>query len=235
MRFFKKTNVPVRDGIRGRATVEHVEMLHGGMEVNVSRRKTEAVLKGEISPLRERARLRVELPGSEPYVVTTVVAVPIMKAGRLTAGSTLEVLVDPDERERVSIDWDGECRRGSAQQAFDDSPAARSALEGLGLDPARVAREADEARRHQAPVPIWPSGIARFDGEVLEVTTGDGIRVAARDIVAISVEPPRAGRLSLKLKYRAGLSRAGTSYWVEDEHETTLCRLVEAVTAVQAG
>ena len=150
MRFFKKTKPSdelVRSGIRGRATVEHVEMLHGGMEVNVSRRKTEAVLKGEVSPLRERARLRVELPGREAYVVTTVVTVPIMKASWLATGSVLEVLVDPDDRDRVGIDWDGAHRRGTAEQVIGDSPAARAALEGLGLDPARVAREADEARR----------------------------------------------------------------------------------------
>ena len=147
MRFFKKTKPSdelVRSGIRGRATVEHVEMLHGGMEVNLSRRKTEAVLKGEVSPLRERARLRVELPGREAYVVTTVVTVPIMKA---SWKSVLEVLVDPDDRDRVGIDWDGAHRRGTAEQVIGDSPAALAALEGLGLDPARVAREADEARR----------------------------------------------------------------------------------------
>jgi hypothetical protein len=77
-------------------------------------------------------------------------------------------------------------------------------------------------------VPIWPSGIARFDG-ILEVTTGDGIRVAANDIVEIGVEPPRARRLSLRLGYRAGLGRARTSYWVEPEHEAALRRLVDPV------
>jgi hypothetical protein len=46
-------------------------------------------------------------------------------------------------------------------------------------------------------VPVWPSGSARFNDGVLEVTTGDGIRVAARDITQIGVNPPRAGRLSL--------------------------------------
>jgi hypothetical protein len=78
-------------------------------------------------------------------------------------------------------------------------------------------------------VPIWPSGIARLDDGVLEVTTGDGIRVAAHDIVEISVEPPRAGRLSLTLRYRAGLDRVRTSYWVAPEHEAALRRLVDAV------
>jgi hypothetical protein len=120
------------------------------------------------------------------------------------------------------------------------SPAAHAALEGLGLDPARVASGADEARRRaladrapgataEAHVPIWPSGIARFDGDVLEVTTGDGIRVAARDIVEIGVESPRDGRLTLRLGYQAGLDRAKTSYWAAPRHATALQLLVDAV------
>jgi hypothetical protein len=47
--------------------------------------------------------------------------------------------------------------------------------------------------------------------------------------VEISVEPPRAGRLSLTLTYRAGLNRVKTGCWVEPEHETALRRLADAV------
>ena len=83
-------------------------------------------------------------------------------------------------------------------------------------------------------LPIWPSGIARFADGILEVTTGDGIRVAAQDVIDIGVEPPRAGRLSLTLKYRAGLSRNKTSYWVDASHEAALNELVEAVSAAGA-
>jgi hypothetical protein len=78
-------------------------------------------------------------------------------------------------------------------------------------------------------VPIWPSGIARLDAGILEVTTGDGIRVPVDDIETIDVAPPRAGRLSLKLAYRAGLGRHRTSFWVEPQHEGALRRLVESV------
>jgi hypothetical protein len=77
--------------------------------------------------------------------------------------------------------------------------------------------------------PIWPSGIARFANGILEVTTGDGIRVATADIVEIGVEGPRAGRLSLSVVYRAGLDRVKTSFWVGPEHEAALRRLVDAV------
>jgi hypothetical protein len=82
--------------------------------------------------------------------------------------------------------------------------------------------------RHAA-LPIWPSGVARLTDGILEVTTGDGIRVATGDIVEIGVEPPRSGRLSLKLVYRAGLDRVRRSYWVEGEHEAALRLLVDEV------
>jgi hypothetical protein len=78
-------------------------------------------------------------------------------------------------------------------------------------------------------VAIWPSGITRFADGILEVTTGDGIRVAMADIVEIGVEGRRAGRLSLTLVYRAGLNRVETSRWVEGEHEATLRQLVDSV------
>jgi hypothetical protein len=78
-------------------------------------------------------------------------------------------------------------------------------------------------------LPIWPSGIARFADGILEVTTGEGIRVAASDIIEIGVEPPRAGRLSLTLAYRAGLDRVRTSYWVVPENEAALRQLADAV------
>jgi hypothetical protein len=61
-------------------------------------------------------------------------------------------------------------------------------------------------------LPIWPIEIARFAGGVLDVTTGDGIRVAARDIVEIGVKPPRAGRFSLTLADPAGLDSVRTSH-----------------------
>jgi hypothetical protein len=78
-------------------------------------------------------------------------------------------------------------------------------------------------------LPIWPSGIARFDGGILEVTTGDGFRVAAGDIVEIGVEPLRAGRLSLRVAYRAGFDKPNRCYWVDPQHEAALRELVHSV------
>jgi hypothetical protein len=80
---------------------------------------------------------------------------------------------------------------------------------------------------------MWPSGIARLADRILEVTTGDGIRLAMADVIKIGVEPPRAGRLSLALTYRAGLDTVKTSFWVEAEHETALRLLVDAVTVMK--
>jgi hypothetical protein len=84
-------------------------------------------------------------------------------------------------------------------------------------------------------LPIWPSGIARFEGGILEVTTGDGFRVAAGDILEIGVEPPRAGRLSLRVAYRAGLDKPKRSYWVEPQHEAALRELVRSVGVARGG
>ena len=83
-------------------------------------------------------------------------------------------------------------------------------------------------------VPIWPTGIARFADGILEVTTGEGLRVAAQDIEEIYVKPPRAGRFSLKVKFRAGLGWQKHGYWVEAEHEAALHALVSKVTAAAA-
>lgn len=101
----------------------------------------------------------------------------------------------------------------------------------------RVAGSLDAAAAALAPagdLPIWPTGIARFSDGILEVTTGEGLRVAAQDIEEIYVKPPRAGRFSLKVKFRAGLGWQKHGYWVEAEHEAALQALVSRVTAAAA-
>lgn len=108
------------------------------------------------------------------------------------------------------------------------SPQAQRHLAGT-LDTAATALATDGS-----DLPIWPSGIARFSGGILEVTTGDGLRVAARDIEEISVKPPRAGRFTLAVKFRAGLDRQKRGYWVEPEHEAALRAFVSDVAAAAA-
>jgi hypothetical protein len=151
--FFKKTKPDVdltRDGVRCRATVEHADMTRQGTaQMNLSGAKAESILSGEISPLRMKVRLRVEPVAGEPYVVKAKMAVPMMKAGWVRAGSTVDVLVDPNDPDHLAIDWSGAHEEGSIGDLFADNPLARAALEGAGLDPDRVAREADAARRSE--------------------------------------------------------------------------------------
>ncbi len=101
----------------------------------------------------------------------------------------------------------------------------------------RLAGSLDAAAAALAPggdIPIWPTGIARFSDGILEVTTGEGLRVAVQDIEEIYVKPPRFGRFSLKLKFRAGLGWQKHGYWVEAEHEAALHALVSRVIAAAA-
>jgi hypothetical protein len=147
--FFRKTAPPadlLKDGVRGEATVQHVEESRFGMEVNVRRGKVDDILSGEESPIRKQLTLLVEVPGRNPYTVVRKVSVPVTKTSWVFAGSTVSVLVDPNDPENVAIDWHGEHERGSAEAAIMDSPYAVEALKGMGLDPAEVARQADEAR-----------------------------------------------------------------------------------------
>ena len=148
--FFKRTKPTddlAADGVRCRATVEHADMLgRGSSQFNLSNAKAESILSGEVSPLRFKVRLRVEPEVGEPYVVKTKVAAPVMKAGWLRAGSVVEVLVDPGDKERLAIDWSGSHEEGSIADMLADNPLAKAALEGAGLDPDRIAREADAGR-----------------------------------------------------------------------------------------
>jgi hypothetical protein len=148
--FFKRTK-PTDDlltaGVRCRAKVEHAEMLgRGSSSFNLSSAKAESILSGEETPLRFKLRLRVEPQVGEPYLVKAKVPAPIMKAGWLRAGSVVEVLVDPEDKERLAIDWQGDHQEGTIADMLADNPLAKAALEGAGLDPDRIARDADQGR-----------------------------------------------------------------------------------------
>jgi len=83
--------------------------------------------------------------------------------------------------------------------------------------------------------PIWPTGIARYADGILEVTTGEGLRVAARDLISVEVKPPRAGRLTMKVAYRAGFNTNKRSFWVEMPNEIALHQLVGAAQGARAA
>jgi hypothetical protein len=147
--FFRKTAPSadlLKDGIRGKATVQHVEEGRFGMEVNVRSGKVADILSGEESPIRKQLTLLIVVSGRNPYTVVRKMSVPVTKTSWVFAGGTVEVLVDPNDSEHVAIDWNGEHERGSAAAAITDSPAAVELIKGMGLDPEQVAREADEAR-----------------------------------------------------------------------------------------
>lgn len=81
-------------------------------------------------------------------------------------------------------------------------------------------------------VPIWPSGLARLDDGILEVTLGTGLRVAARDITAIALAPALGARLLLTVSHRNGFDTIERRFWVAVADHDHLQRLVTAVRAL---
>lgn len=77
-------------------------------------------------------------------------------------------------------------------------------------------------------VPSWPSGHLSLDGDVFEFGAGELTRVPVKDLKSIEVKE-KAGRLSVKFAYTAGLNNVKTSAWVEEQHRAELDELVAAV------
>lgn len=80
-------------------------------------------------------------------------------------------------------------------------------------------------------VKSWPSGVVRFADGILEMTSND-LRVHPRDIELLTIKPPKMGRVSIEVRYRAGLNTNTTSAWVDAGEEP---RAEELVAAVQAA
>jgi len=78
----------------------------------------------------------------------------------------------------------------------------------------------------------WPSGVVRFGDGILELTNSD-LRVHVRDIERLTILPPKMGRVSLEVRYRAGLNTNTTSAWVETGEEKRAAELVAAVQAAR--
>lgn len=150
MGLFSKKTAPDKNlqehGVRGTGYIEHVEQPRFGMEMTAGRGSAETMLSGEETPFKKKMRMRIEVPGREPYVLTETFPVPMMKSGMVAAGSTVGMLVDPDNPKRVAIDWSAPIERGSASEALHDSPLAMKALESLGIDVDSMMRQAEEAR-----------------------------------------------------------------------------------------
>ncbi len=168
--FFKKTAPPddlLTRGIRGKGTVEHVAQSMMSTEVGLSGRRGQRVMSGEETPIRRKVTLRIELPGRPPYSVTTKLPVPLMQSSWVVAGTTFEVLVDPDKPDRVAIDWNAPRQRGTLQDMMADNPIAAAAMRGAGIDPAALQAQMEATQRAvaawQAANPQWaqmmPGGV----------------------------------------------------------------------------
>jgi hypothetical protein len=79
-------------------------------------------------------------------------------------------------------------------------------------------------------VPSWPSGHVKLDGDVLEFGAGELNRVPVASFKNVEVRE-KAGRLSLKLEYTAGLNNVKTGAWVEKQHAAELDEIVAALRA----
>ncbi len=104
----------------------------------------------------------------------------------------------------------------------------RDPLSTLNAGAAPVAMAAPEFPA-KIDVPTWPSGLARFDDGILEVTIGAGLRVAARDVVDVAIAPATGARLLLTLSYRNGFDTIHRKFWVGVGDHDELQRLVAAV------
>jgi hypothetical protein len=83
-------------------------------------------------------------------------------------------------------------------------------------------------------VPSWPSGHLNLDGDVFEFGAGELTRVPVKDLKSIEVKE-KAGRLSVKFAYTAGLNNVKTSAWVEAEHRGEVDELVAAIQGAMGG
>ena len=118
-----------REGVRGSATI--LGMRQTGMYVNEQ-------------PQIE-FELRVEASGMTPYEVKKKAVVPLIAMGTLSNGRPLDVYIDREERERMTIDWSAGFGDGTID--LRDNPAARQAvldaLKSEGVDAAHATAAAD--------------------------------------------------------------------------------------------
>jgi hypothetical protein len=156
--FFKKTKPDeelVASGLKGRATVLHVDMPRGSLSMSMSQSKFEEMARGDVTPVRRKVRLRVELEGREPYEVETKLNIPMMMGGRLVAGSSIAVLVDPGDPKHLAADWSGGIEAGPPSAMFQDNPMATAVLQGMGIDPQVLAQQMEQAQAQAQAYMAW--------------------------------------------------------------------------------
>jgi hypothetical protein len=168
--FMKKTKPDeelVATGLKGRATVLHVDLPRGSLSMSMSQGKFEEMARGDVTPVRRKVRLRVELEGREPYEVETKLNIPMMMAGRLVAGSSIAVLVDPGDPKNLAADWSAGIQAGSPTAMLNDNPMATAVLQGMGIDPQVLAQQMEQAQAQAQAYMAWaqqhgqmPPGVA---------------------------------------------------------------------------
>src|SRR3954447_19492155 len=131
------------------------------------------------------------------------------------------------------------CRQRGRRGAPRSSPSAPGTIVLVFRDPLSILAHTPVAMTAPtfAPshLPLWPSGIARLDDGILEITAGDGLRVAVRDVVAIDVHPALGARLLLSLSHRKGFETIQAKFWVAIADADGLQALVGAVRAAMVA
>src|SRR5262249_9538625 len=112
--------------------------------------KAEAMLEGDVTPIRKKMQLRVEVPGREAYELETKVSVPVMMSGKVAAGAGLTVLVDPDDPKHLAVAWTAGVEQGSTTAMLADNPRAQAAPRGAGYDPPQLGQQIDAYRQYAA-------------------------------------------------------------------------------------
>lgn len=104
-------------------------------------------------------------------------------------------------------------------------PAAMSDQLATTLSPAATAVSPS------AVVPCWPTGAICLDGRRLEFGAGETRRIDLSSLREITVKAGRGGRLSLDVRFQAGLDQIKTGVWIEASCAAEADALVGAVRA----
>jgi hypothetical protein len=115
-------------GRRGTARVLSTKLLNRG-EFQVSAERAEEIMAGEATMTTVKLELEVSLDGETPYRVTQKVPVPMMAFTKVVEGSIVPVLVDPGDRKRLEIDWDGEIVEPTLEERAQHDPMLQSLLD----------------------------------------------------------------------------------------------------------
>lgn len=130
MGIFKKVTAPeLRErGRPARARIAGTELLNRG-EFQVSGKRAEELLTGEGTMTTVRFELDVAGEGQASYRVKVKQPVPTMLFARMVTGTEVGVLVDPDDRDHVEIDFDAPVVEESLEERAQHDPTLQALLD----------------------------------------------------------------------------------------------------------